>query len=79
MFQFTSESREEDRQLAPPIEIRDDLTVVIDRSIVATLSTDEAFGLAERLMRAGVRRVFVEEGAAEMYESAKNEETIYEN
>lgn len=48
----------------PAIQVLDDLSIVIDRCVVAKLRPDEAFDAAEQLVRLGMRRILREEGAA---------------
>ena len=45
------------------IEILDDLTIVSDRHVIGQLEPSQAFDMAEQLVRFGMRRILVEEGA----------------
>ncbi len=55
-----------------PIEIREDLSVIAERRVIAHLRADEALLLAGELARSAFRRIAKEEGADELlYGEAK--------
>lgn len=64
---------------APAIEVDDALTISVNGEALGSISPTIALDLAEALVRLAVRRIFVEEGALQMFENAKGEETIYAN
>lgn len=57
-----------------PIEILDDLTVIADRRVIAHLLPSQAFDLAEVLVRSSMRRIFDQEGGAELIRTLERED-----
>lgn len=58
----------------PQLEIRDDLTLIVNRRSFGQLEPAAAFDLAERLVRVGMRKIFSEEGGRELINTLERED-----